>query len=34
MKNYRELYRKFVESELFKEVYKNKSLGEQMKIEE
>ena len=28
MKNYRELYRKFVESDLFKEVYQDKSLGE------
>ncbi len=34
MKNYRELYRKFIESDLFKEVYKDKSVGEQIKIEE
>lgn len=32
--NYRELYRKFIESDLFKKVYKDKSVGEQMKIEE
>ena len=30
----RELYKRFVESEIFKEVYKDKSVGEQMKIEE
>ena len=30
----RALYRRFVESETFKEVYKDKSVGEQMKIEE
>ena len=29
-----ELYKRFVESEIFKEVYKDKSVGEQMKIEE
>jgi hypothetical protein len=34
MKNYRELYRKFIKSDIFKEVYKDKSLGEEMKIEE
>ena len=34
MKSYRELYRKFIESDLFKEVYKDKSIGEQMKIED
>ena len=33
-KNYKELYKRFVESETFKEVYKDKSVGEQMKIEE
>jgi hypothetical protein len=30
----RELYKRFVESEIFKEVYKDKSVGEQIKIEE
>lgn len=30
----RELYKHFVESETFKEVYMDKSVGEQMKIEE
>ena len=30
----RKLYKRFVESEIFKEVYKDKSVGEQMKIEE
>ena len=30
----RELYKRFVESETFKEVYKDKSVGEQMKIED
>lgn len=30
----RELYKRFVESKTFKEVYKDKSVGEQMKIEE
>lgn len=30
----RELYKRFVHSEMFKEVYKDKSVGEQMKIEE
>lgn len=30
----RERYKSFVESEIFKEVYKDKSVGEQMKIEE
>ena len=34
MKNYRDLYRNFIESDLFKEVYKDKSVGEQIKIEE
>jgi hypothetical protein len=33
MKNYRELYRKFIESDLFKEVYKDKSVGETIIIE-
>jgi hypothetical protein len=33
MKNYRELYRKFIESDLFKEVYKDKSLVETSIIE-
>lgn len=33
MKNYRELYRKFIESNLFKKVYQDKSIGEQIKIE-
>ena len=31
---FRELYKRFVESETFNEVYKDKSVGEQMKIEE
>lgn len=30
----RELYKRFVESETFKEVYKDKSVGVQMKIKE
>jgi hypothetical protein len=30
----RALYKRFVESELFKEVYKDKSVGEQIKIED
>ena len=30
----RALYKRFIESEAFKEVYKDKSVGEQMKIEE
>ena len=30
----RERYKCFVESEIFKEVYKDKSVGEQMKIED
>ena len=30
----RALYKRFVESETFKEVYKDKSVGEQMKIED
>ena len=30
----RELYKRFVESETFEEVYKDKSIGEQMKLEE
>ena len=29
----RALYKRFVESETFKEVYNDKSVGEQMKIE-
>lgn len=33
MKNYRELYREFIESDLFKEVYQDKSIGETMIIE-
>ena len=33
-KNYKEEYNHFVESETFEEVYKDKSVGEQMKIEE
>jgi hypothetical protein len=33
-KDYKELYEHFVESETFEEVYKDKSVGEQMKIEE
>ena len=32
-KNYKEEYNNFVESETFKDVYKDKSVGEQMKIE-
>ena len=30
----RELYKRFIESETFKEVYKGKSVGEQMKIDD
>ena len=30
----RALYKRFVESETFKEVYKDKSIGEQMEIKE
>lgn len=30
----RALYKRFTESETFKEVYKDKSVGEQMKIED
>lgn len=30
----RALYKRFLESETFKEVYKDKSIGEQMKIED
>lgn len=30
----RELYKRFVKSETFKEVYKDKSVGEQMRIED
>lgn len=30
----RTLYKRFVESQTFEEVYKDKSVGEQMKIEE
>lgn len=33
-KNYKGMYKQFVESETFNEVYKDKSVGEQMKIEE
>jgi hypothetical protein len=33
-KDYKELYKHFTESETFKEVYKDKSVGEQIKIEE
>ena len=33
-KNYKDAYKRFTESETFKEVYKDKSVGEQMKIEE
>ena len=33
-KDYKGLYKRFTESETFKEVYKDKSVGEQMKIEE
>ena len=33
-KNYKEVYKHFVESETFNEVYKDKSIGEQMKIKE
>ena len=33
-KNYKESYGRFTESEMFKEVYTDKSVGEQMKIEE
>lgn len=31
---FRALYKRFVESEMFKEVYKDKSVGEQINIEE
>ena len=31
---FRALYKRFVESEVFKDVYRDKSIGEQMKIEE
>ena len=34
MSKIREIYKHFVESETFKEVYKDKSVGEQIKIEE
>lgn len=34
MSKIRELYKHFVESKMFKEVYKDKSVCEQMKIEE
>lgn len=30
----RELYKRFVQSEMFKDVYKDKSVGEQMRIED
>ena len=30
----RALYKRFVKSKIFKEIYKDKSVGEQMKIEE
>ena len=33
-KNYKELYKDFTETETFKEVYKDKSVGEQIKIED
>ena len=33
-KNYKELYKDFTESETFKEVYKDKSVGEQINIED
>ena len=33
-KDYKEAYEHFVESETFEEVYKDKSVGEQMNIEE
>lgn len=33
-KDYKGLYKRFAESETFNEVYKDKSVGEQMKIEE
>ncbi len=33
-KDYKGLYKRFSESETFNEVYKDKSVGEQMKIEE
>ena len=33
-KDYKEAYEHFVESETFEEVYKDKSVGEQIKIEE
>ena len=32
--DYNELYDNFVESETFEEVYKDKSVGEQMNIED
>lgn len=31
---FRTLYKRFVESEIFKDVYKDKTIGEQMEIEE
>ena len=34
MSKIREIYKRFVESETFKEVYKDKSVGEQIKIED
>ena len=34
MGNYREVYRKFIESDLFEEGYKDKLVGEQIKIED
>ena len=34
MSKIREIYKRFVESEPFKEVYKDKSVGEQIKIED
>jgi hypothetical protein len=33
-KEYRKLYEQWVNSDVYKEIYKDKSVGEQMKIEE
>ena len=33
-KEYRKLYKQWINSDVYKEIYKDKSVGEQMKIEE
>lgn len=33
-KEYRKLYEQWINSDVYKEIYKDKSVGEQMKIEE